>query len=89
MKSHHSHPDILRRLKQANGHLKKVIEMIEKESPCLNVAQQLHAVSHAIEKAKEIYIRDHIEHCIEEATLKNSKNKKVHIAEFKEITKYL
>ena len=63
--------------------------MIEKKTPCLAVAQQLHAVEHAIAKVKEIYIRDHIEHCIDETVLKDSKHKKQHISEFKEITKYL
>ena len=89
MKIHHTHPEIVKRLKRANGHLNKVVQMIEKEKPCLDVAQQLHAVSQAIHKAKEIYIRDHIEHCVNEVTLSNPRSKKSHIAEFKEITKYL
>lgn len=52
--AHHTYPDIIKRLKRANGHLNKVISMIEKEVQCLDVAQQLHAVSQAIHKAKEI-----------------------------------
>lgn len=89
MHTHHTHPEIIKRLKRANGHLNKVIKMIEKETPCLEVAQQLHAVSQAIRKAKEIYIRDHIDHCVDEAVLSDSKSKKSHVIEFKEITKYL
>lgn len=31
---HHSvHPDIIKRLKRANGHLAKIIKMIEEELP--------------------------------------------------------
>ena len=89
MTTHHTHSEITKRLKRANGHLNKVISMIEKGTPCLDVAQQLHAVSQAINKAKEIYIRDHIEHCMGEAALSDSKSKKQHMGELKEITKYL
>ena len=45
---HASHPDIVKRLKRASGHLNKVITMIEEGTPCLDVAQQLHAVANAV-----------------------------------------
>lgn len=86
MKTHHTHPEIIKRLKRANGHLAKVIEMIEKEKPCLDVAQQLYAVEQAIENAKKVFIKDHIDHCLDEAV---HNRKKTGFAEFKEITKYL
>jgi len=44
---HATHPDIIERLKRANGHLLSVIEMIEAERPCIDIAQQLHAVEKA------------------------------------------
>ena len=62
---HHSdHPEIIKRLKRADGHLQKIIEMIEQGRPCPQVAQQLQAVESAIENAKKALIHDHISHCV-------------------------
>ena len=86
---HQSHSDILKRLKRSKGHLEKVIQMIEEGRPCLEVAQQLQAVSSAVANAKHVYVQDHIEHCIEDALIGENTDKKDKIDEFKEITKYL
>ena len=50
---HESHPKIVARLRRAEGHLRAVIAMIEAEKPCLELAQQLHAVEAAVAKAKK------------------------------------
>jgi DNA-binding FrmR family transcriptional regulator len=42
---HQSHPDIIKRLKRARGHLESVIGMMDQGKPCLDLAQQLHAVA--------------------------------------------
>jgi DNA-binding FrmR family transcriptional regulator len=42
---HESHPDIVKRLKRAEGHIKGVIAMFAEGRSCLDLAQQLHAVS--------------------------------------------
>ena len=65
MSAHSSHPNIIKRLKIAQGHLVSVINMLEGERPCLEVAQQLQAVESAITNAKKTLIRDHIDHCLE------------------------
>ncbi len=88
-KIHKTHSHVSKRLKRANGHLEKVINMIDGDSPCLEVAQQLHAVEQAIKQAKKIYIEDHIDHCLDETTSSNSTNKRKELREFKEIAKYL
>ncbi len=89
MGTHHSHKSIINRLQRAKGHLGSVIEMIENEEACLDVAQQLHAVSKALLNAKQVYINDHIEHCFDETLSASPKKLKASIQEFKEITKYL
>lgn len=89
MTAHASHPNIVKRLKRAEGHLRKIISMIEKESPCLAVAQQLEAVVSALDNAKRVYIEDHIEHCLDESHLLNSKAAKETLTEFKQLAKYL
>ena len=86
---HESHPDIVKRLKRAEGHLRSVIEMIEASRSCLDVAQQLHAVEKAIGQAKKTLIQDHLDHCLESVIGPLPREHRTTIDEFKEITKYL
>lgn len=85
MARHLSHAVIVPRLKRAEGHLRSVIGMIEAGKPCLDLAQQLHAVEAAIAKAKKELIQDHIEHCLNGS----GKSDKSSIAELKQLAKYL
>lgn len=86
---HTTHPDTIKRLKRADGHLRGIIEMIEAGRPCLDIAQQLHAVEKAIEQAKRTLIQDHLDRCLEEAVGPLASEQRRPIDEFKEITKYL
>lgn len=87
--THATHPEIVKRLKRAEGHLKSVIAMIESGKPCLDIAQQLSAVEKAIINAKRTLIQDHLDHCLEETVGALSRDKRQSIDEFKTITKYL
>ncbi len=62
--AHASHPAIAARLKRAEGHLRRVIAMIEEGRPCVDLATQLHAVERAVAEAKRALIHDHIDHCL-------------------------
>ncbi|MBS4045119.1 MAG: metal-sensing transcriptional repressor [Ferrovibrio sp.] len=86
---HQSHPDILKRLKRAEGHLRSITTMIEDGRACLDVAQQLHAVEKAVAQAKRTLIQDHIDHCLEEAADAPARQRQTSLQEFKDITKYL
>lgn len=86
---HETHPDIVKRLKRAEGHLKSVIAMIEAGKPCLDIAQQLHAVEKAITNAKRTLIQDHLDHCLEDSVGALGREQRQTIDEFKTITKYL
>lgn len=86
---HQTHPEIVKRLKRADGHLKGVIEMIECGRSCLDIAQQLHAVERAIGQAKKTLIQDHLDNCLEEAAGALPLMHRRPIDEFKQITKYL
>jgi DNA-binding FrmR family transcriptional regulator len=86
---HATHPDIIKRLKRANGHLLSVIGMIEAERPCTDIAQQLHAVEKAITQAKRTLIQDHIDHCLDAALVGADSDGTPVTAEFKAITKFL
>jgi DNA-binding FrmR family transcriptional regulator len=85
---HTSHGDIVKRLKRAEGHLRKISAMIEEERPCVDVAQQLAAVEAAVRQAKQVFIRDHIDHCLD-GVLRDGPEAKAVLAEFKEISRYL
>lgn len=89
MSKHTSHPDIVKRLKRADGHLRGVIEMIEAGRSCLDIAQQLHAVESAIREAKKTLIHDHLDHCLDEAAEAAPNEARSAIEDFKAITKYL
>ena len=81
---HDSHPAIVARLKRADGHLRSLIAMIEAGRPCLELAQQLHAVERAVGNAKRELIHDHIEHCLDDGDGRHSSLK-----EIKQLAKYL
>ena len=86
---HQSHPAIVNRLRRAEGHLRKVIAMIEEDRPCLDVAQQLHAVEGAITGARTALIKDHLEHCIDALVAPLTADQRRDIEDFKAIAKYL
>ena len=89
MTTHSSHPEIIKRLKRAEGQLKSIVAMLEEERGCLDIAQQLQAVEKAIVNAKKALVHDHIDHCLEHAVREGLPNADDTIREFKEITKYL
>ena len=84
----HPHSAIARRLKRANGHLETIIEMIEQDRPCAQVAQQLQAVESAIENAKKALIHDHISHSLQKSYAATAKGRAA-LREFRLIAKYL
>jgi uncharacterized protein len=86
---HQTHPDIVKRLKRAVGHLAGVIEMIEAGRPCLDIAQQLQAVESAVTNAKRTLIHDHLDHCLESTVGSVPHDQRGPIDEFKQISKYL
>lgn len=87
--THHTHPEIVKRLKRSHGHLRTVIEMLEAGRPCIDIAQQLHAVEKAFSQAKKTLIQDHLDHCLDEVVSPLARDQRSSIDEFKDIIKYL
>ena len=83
---HRTHPQILLRLKRAEGHLKAVIGMMEAGRQCLDLAQQLHAVEAGLAGAKRELIHEHIEHCLKASDASEASEL---LEELKAISKYL
>ena len=89
MTTHRSHPEIVKRLKRVEGHLRAVIEMLENNRPCADIAQQIQAIESAVTKAKKTLIHDHIDHCLEQIADPSSRATRASVEEFKGISKYL
>ena len=85
---HRSHPDIVKRLKRAEGHLCSILKMFEKKRGCLDLAQQLHAIEKAVESAKREMIHDHIDHCLH-GTTNGDQDARATLKEMKALAKYL
>jgi len=89
MGKHESHPEVAKRLKRAEGHLRTVIAMIEGGRPCADIAQQLHAVEQAVSRAKKALIGDHISHCLDDAVAQGGAAARAAVGELKTLAKYL
>ena len=64
---HKQRKNVKDRLVKAEGHIRGIIKMIDEEKECPDVLIQIAAVKAALEKAGEIILEDHIEHCLIEA----------------------
>ena len=87
--SHASNPDLLNRLKRAQGHLATIIRMIEESRDGLETAQQLQAVVSALDKTKTLLVADHIEHHLEEVVGPLPQAMRGELAKLGELAKYL
>jgi DNA-binding FrmR family transcriptional regulator len=83
-----SYEDVVKRLKRANGHLSKVISMIQQDCSGRDVAQQMQAVVKALMKAKNIFIRENINSCLDENAVREMPLDKIQ-RELAELSKYL
>jgi len=83
MTTHASHPDIIKRLRKAEGHLRGIVAMLEDDRGCLEVAQQLQAVEKAIANAKKALVHDHLDNCLDLAVGVDAKKSKAFVKELK------
>jgi DNA-binding FrmR family transcriptional regulator len=86
---HSSHPEIVKRLKQAHGHLGSILAMFADGRSCSELAQQLQAVESTLANAKRTLIHDHMEHCIADAVAMGGMTGDEALREFKMLAKYL
>lgn len=89
MHIHNTHPDVIKRLRRAGGHLTSVVKMLEDGKPCLDVVQQLQAVEKAITQAKKTLIQDHLDHCLGHMVDAHGNAQPNSRQEFRQIIKYL
>lgn len=55
---------IIHRLKIAQGHLKKVREMVEKDRYCVDIINQSRAVQNALEQIDALILEHHLNGCV-------------------------
>ncbi len=65
---------ILHRLKIAQGHLKKVLKMVEGGEYCIDVIHQSKAVQRALQEADALTLENHLKTCASDA-IKNGRQK--------------
>lgn len=87
--SHAADPDLLNRLRRANGHLAGIIKMVEEGEDGLKIAQQMQAVVAALEKTKTLIVTDHIAHHLEELVGPLPSAVRTDLARLGEFAKYL
>lgn len=58
---------ILARLRSVEGHVRGVIEMVEREAYCIDVIRQNRAVQAAIDKVNGLLLERHLNHCVSQA----------------------
>ncbi len=63
---------ILHRLKIAQGHLKKVREMVESDDYCIDVIHQNQAVQKALKEIDTLTLENHLSGCVADA-IKNGR----------------
>ena len=56
--------ETIQRLKRAEGHLKKVIRMVEEGQYCPDVIHQSQAVQAALKAADEVILNGHLKTCV-------------------------
>ena len=79
---------VITNLKKSKSHLEKIINMIEADTYCIDVIQQLNAVIGYLNSAKTLKLEDHLEHCFMEGMDSKSPAKKAQlINEVLQVTK--
>jgi DNA-binding FrmR family transcriptional regulator len=61
---HVQSPEVIRRLKRIEGHVRAVREMAEAGRPCAEVIHQIGAVEAALRRTANAVLADHLERCI-------------------------
>ena len=69
--------DVSRRLKIAEGHIRKIINMVDDGTYCIDILQQTAAVKSAIKKAEEVLLMNHMNSCLINAINSDGKEKAV------------
>lgn len=68
---------VLHRLKIAKGQLENVMKMVEENTYCIDVLNQMHAVEKAIKQVEYIVLENHLKTCAADAIRKGNQEEAV------------
>lgn len=68
---------ILHRLQIAQGHLKKVLNMVENNEYCIDVIHQSQAVQRALEEVDTLVLENHLQGCVVDHIKKGEAKKSI------------
>lgn len=70
---------ILTRLKTVEGHIRGVYGMVEEESYCIDVINQILAVQRALDKCTVLMLEMHLEQCVSVAINSSDDTQRHHV----------
>jgi DNA-binding FrmR family transcriptional regulator len=76
MKKNPSHEDNLVALRRIEGQIRGVQRMLENRKYCIDILNQICAISGALAKVEEKILEKHFEHCVTEAVKGSSEKEK-------------
>ncbi len=79
-----AHEDALKRLKNAEGHIRGIERMIEDDKYCIDIMRQIQAVQAALNKVSTIILEEHLNSCLITAVRGDDPNERERV--LKEIT---
>jgi DNA-binding FrmR family transcriptional regulator len=68
---------VLHRVKIAQGHLKKVMTMIEADEYCIDVIHQSQAVQKALKQVDSLILEEHLNTCVAHSITQGNKNEAI------------
>ncbi len=60
----HDHSETIKRLKTAEGHLRGIQRMLEKDAYCIDVIRQIQAVQGSLNKISTLILDQHLNSCL-------------------------
>ena len=63
-----SKPELIKRLKRAEGQVRGIQRMVEEDEYCIDILTQVSAATKALETVALSLLDDHLSHCVAEAT---------------------
>ena len=69
-------PDIVRRLKSVEGHVRGVERMVGEDAYCIDVVNQILAIQRALKKVSGLVLDQHLHHCVTSAIRGTDDNEK-------------
>jgi len=59
-------PEVIRRLKSIEGHVRGIQKMVESDAYCIEILKQIKAVKQALERVGAITLKTHLQTCVTE-----------------------